>query len=386
MSTTAVKEKPVEPTAIATPATSTPSSPLNAKATRPVLLVGLDFGTNKSCLLAGPAGSAEITVSKIVPTVVGYPKEGMVSGIITRNAGLLVGDEALQHKLHANLVFPMAAGVIAHREPARDFLRHLRSLADPAGRAELRVVTGVPANASDEARDAIRQTAAGLFDRALLIPEPFLAALGYRDDARLGQPGYVDPVTNSLFIDIGGGTTDLCLVQGYFPTASDQISLPFAGDSVDDLLAAEIERQYPNAGLSRLRIRELKEAHAYVGPVRKPIDVEVIVGGKVRTFELGEAIGRSTQALFDRILEATRTLVARASSDSVETLLQNIVITGGGSQIRGIDTVLQQRLVEEGYAAPRVRLAGQDYKRYVALGALKAARAAREEQWQYLLS
>jgi rod shape-determining protein MreB len=33
-----------------------------------------------------------------------------------------------------------------------------------------------------------------------------------------------------------------------------------------------------------------------------------------------------------------------------------------------------------------VKLAGQDYKRYVAMGALKAARAARENQWQHLLA
>lgn len=66
-------------------------------------------------------------------------------------------------------------------------------------------------------------------------------------------------------------------------------------------------------------------------------------------------------------------------------LLQNIIITGGGSQLKGIDTVRQKRLIDDGYEAPKVRLAGQDYKRYVTIGALKAARAARENQWQVLL-
>ncbi|HEY0968536.1 MAG TPA: rod shape-determining protein [Opitutaceae bacterium] len=383
---TATKDRPDSSALPATPL-STPSAGVStAKSARPVILVGFDFGTNKSCILAGPAGSNDLALSKVVPTVVGYAKEGIVSGIITHNASILFGEDALQHRLHANLVFPMAKGVIAHREPARDFLKHLRGLIDPSGRAEIRAVIGVPANASDAAREDVRQSVTGLFERVLLIPEPFLAALGYRDDARLGQPGYVDPVTNSLFIDIGGGTTDLCLVQGYFPTAEDQISLPFAGDAMDEILAEEISRQYPNTGLSGHRIRELKEAGAYVGAIRKPIDVEVIIGGKTRTLELGEALGRSGNSLLDRIVEAARVLIARASSDSVAVLLQNIVVTGGGSQIKGIDTVLQQRLLDEGYASPKVRLAGADYKRYVALGALKAARAARESQWQYLLA
>jgi rod shape-determining protein MreB len=78
-------------------------------------------------------------------------------------------------------------------------------------------------------------------------------------------------------------------------------------------------------------------------------------------------------------------LIERAGSDSVVALLQNIIITGGGSQLKGIDTLLQKKLTDDGYELPKVRVAGQDYKRYVAIGALKAARAARENQWQVLL-
>ncbi|HEX2100395.1 MAG TPA: rod shape-determining protein, partial [Candidatus Synoicihabitans sp.] len=132
--------------------------------------------------------------------------------------------------------------------------------------------------------------------------------------------------------------------------------------------------------------RDLKEQHAYVGPSRKPIDAKVIIGGKARELEIGDPIARACNELLDRIHGAVRTLIARTSSDSVATLLQNIVITGGGSQIKGIDTVLQQRLVEDGYVSPKVRVAGADYKRYVAIGALKAARTAKENQWQYLLA
>jgi len=61
-----------------------------------------------------------------------------------------------------------------------------------------------------------------------------------------------------------------------------------------------------------------------------------------------------------------------------------VLVTGGGSQIRGIDTVLHERLVKDGYEQPRVRTVGQDYKRFVGIGATKAARAARDNQWQVL--
>jgi rod shape-determining protein MreB len=380
--TTATIEKTLT-SAAPVPAASRPtnSGPKNAK----TILLGLDFGTNKSCVLAGVAGSSDITVSKVVPTFVGYVKEGIVEGIIAGNASMLFGDAALENKLHVGLVAPMDQGVIANVDATRDFLRHLRSLVDPSGQAEIRAVVGVPANADETARENIRRCAHGVFDRVLLIPEPFLSALGFRDNSRLGQPGYIDPVINSLFIDIGGGTSDLCLVQGYFPTSEDQICIPFAGDAIDRLMEAELNRTYPNNGLSRHKIREIKEAHGYVGPSRRPLDVKVVLGGKAHTLELGDVIGNACNTLIDKIYPALTILISRASSDSVVTLLQNIIITGGGSQLKGIDTVLQKKLADDGYESPKVRLAGQDYKRYVAIGALKAARAARENQWQVLL-
>ncbi|MDB6093406.1 MAG: actin/actin family protein [Verrucomicrobia bacterium] len=386
---TATVDKPIITAAhIPTNAAATSAPVRSPNSTTPktkTILLGFDLGTNKSCVLAGAAGTADITVSKVVPSVVGYVKDGIVDGIVAGNRTILFGDDALTNMLHVKLVAPLQQGVIQHPDAARDFLKHIRSLADPSGQAEIRAVVGMPANADEKARDDIRRCAYGIFDRILLIPEPFLAALGYRDDSRVGQSGYIDPVVNALFIDIGGGTSDLCLVQGYFPTREDQISIPFAGDAIDGLLSDELDRIYPNNGLSRIKVREIKEAHGYVGPSRKPLEVKVIMGGKARSLELGDVLAQSGNALIDKIYPALTTLIQRASSDSVVTLLQNIIVTGGGSQIRGIDTLLQKKLTDDGYETPKVRLAGQDYKRYVALGALKAARAARENQWQVLL-
>ncbi len=277
------------------------------------MIVGFDLGTNKSCILAGPPNSNEIAVSKIVPTLVGYVKDGIVDGIIAGNASVLFGEEAQKNFLHVNLIAPMGRGVITHQDAARDFFRHLRGLVDPSGNAEIRAVIGVPANAEEGAREDIRACAAGVFDRVLLIPEPFLAALGYRDDSRLNQPNYVDPVINSLFIDIGAGTSDLCLIQGYFPSREDQICIDSAGDAIDALIHAEIDHQYPGNGLTRHTVREIKENYSYAGPVRKPTDVKVIIGGKARTLELGEILARSCNTLIDRIYPALTTLIARAS-------------------------------------------------------------------------
>lgn len=361
--------------------TLTPSNKPSA-----TLLVGLDLGTNTSCLLAEPTGSREISVSKIVPTIVGYPKEGLVEGIITNNASVLFGEAALTHRQQLNHVAPLEHGIIAHREAARDFLQHLRNLANPDGRARLHAVIGVPANATAGAREDLCQAVTGLFDRILLVPEPFLAALGYRDDSRVGQPDYVDPVVNSLIVDIGGGTTDLCLVQGYFPGPDDQVSIPYAGDVIDAHLSELIDQTYPNSGLRRHNIRQIKESHVYVGAVRRPTEAEILVAGKARQIELGEALATVGNAFFEKLYLAVKQLIARAPSDAVATTLRNVILTGGGSQIKGIDTFLQKRLTDDGYVSPKVRWAGVDYKRHVALGALKAARSTKDGQWQQLIT
>jgi len=146
--TTAALEKSVEKTEKAT--TSSPGSAATATATptrrtdRKSILVGFDLGTNKSCILTGPSGSTDIAASKIVSSVVGYVRDGIVDGIIAGNASILYGDDALRNVLHVNLVAPLDRGVIKHRDAARDLLQHIRTLADPSGTAEIRAVVGIP--------------------------------------------------------------------------------------------------------------------------------------------------------------------------------------------------------------------------------------------------
>lgn len=351
-----------------------------------VMLVGFDWGTNKSCVQAVMAGAAGAATSVIVPTVVGYANDGIVDNLLPGNVRVLYGEEALKRRLHLRLVQPMRDGVIEDLAASKDFARHLVGQLNAPEGAELRAVIGLPANAERAARENLRQAVAGVFDKVILVPEPFLAALGYRDEAKLSDPDYVDPVSNSLFVDIGAGTTDVCMIQGYYPTGEDQISLPFAGDKVDQMLNEAIKKNYPDVALSMIKVREIKEEHSYVGKLEDPIVVSVVVGGKMRKLDLGPQIGECCTELLVRIFEAIKILIGRASSDSVTELLRNIVLTGGGNCIRNLESELQRMLTEEGYESPRVTSVGQNYKEFVARGALKAARQAKETQWQQLIA
>ena len=345
------------------------------------LLVGLDLGTNASCVKAAWSGSPDLVVNEVIPTAVGYARDGIVENLLPGNAKVLYGQLAVKNRLYLRMVPPLADGVISDMAAAHDFVRYLRQVINAPAATESRAVVGLPASADRAAHDHLCQALTGFFTQVMLVPEPFLAALGFRDEAQLSDPAYLDPVSNSIFVDIGAGTTDVCLVQGYFPTGEDQVSIPFAGDKVDELLHAAIRREHPDVEISRLKVCEIKEQHSYVGKLDAPIVVSVIVGGKARKLDLGAPIGDACQQLLLRAFDCVKNVIAQASPDSVTGALQNIILTGGGSRIRGIDKELERLLVEDGYEAPRVLTVGEHYKEYVAQGALAAARQAKEHQW-----
>jgi rod shape-determining protein MreB len=351
------------------------------------LLVGLDWGTNTSCLMAAAAGNESAAVFKEqIPTIVGYADDSVLSRVLPDDAKVLFGREALKYKLHLNIVRPLRGGVIADQASARLFAQHLRDRLAP-GQQDVRAVIGMPASSDLAARENARAAVQGVFQKVIFVPEPFLAALGYRDESRLNDSKYQDPVINSLYIDIGAGSTDVCLVQGHYPTVDDQLSIPFAGDAVDAIILDRVLATYPDCELTLSRIRDIKENHSYVlaQDASTPAIATVTVGGKLRKLDVTDQVGAGCEALLNKVFEMTCDLIKRADPESVSELLQNVIVTGGGSLIKGFGVALQTKLLEEGFENPRVRVLGDNYKNYVALGALKAARQAKDRQWQNLI-
>ena len=346
------------------------------------MYIGLDLGTLNSCLLPKLSKPGSDEHHGIwVPTVVGYPEDGILAGILPGNSSMLHGDEALANELHLRLVNPLNDGVIADQEAAQSFLKYLRGKVDPEFKREVYCVIGIPAVADAEAKENLKNAAKGAFDGILFIPEPFLAALGMRDEERLTDPSYSDPVSNSLFIDIGAGTTDFCIVQGYFPKPEDLLSIPFAGNEVDVMLDKAIREEYPEVDVPISMIRKFKESYSYVGESESGARVKVPVDGKPRKIEIGKQVGLACNQLLGEIFDSIKEVIAKASPQSVFGMLQNIVLTGGGSRIRNIDQELQRLLVDDGYEEPDVRISSREVMPFVGIGALKVAKAAREDQW-----
>lgn len=346
------------------------------------LHIGLDLGTLQSFVVdkLNKPGSDE-ALGTLVPTIVGYPEDGILSGILPGNSKMLHGEEAISNELHLRLVHPLSDGVVNDLDATKSFLKYLRGKVDPDFKREVLCVIGIPAVADTDAKENLKKAAKGAFDGILFIPEPFLAALGMRDEDRLQDPDYKDPVSNSLFVDIGAGTTDFCIVQGYFPKQEDLLSIPFAGNEVDVLLDRAIREEFPEVDVPLTMIRKFKESYSYVGESESGARVKIPVGGKPRKIEIGKQVGESCNQLLQELFESIKKVIAMASPQSVFSLLQNIILTGGGSRIRNIDQELQRLLADDGYEDPEVTISSREIKPFVAIGALKVAKAAREDQW-----
>ncbi len=351
------------------------------QATKTVMRVGIDLGTNTTVFQANRNGERVRCEQDVVPTIVGYPKAGILPGILPHDADRLFGDEAVNYRLHLNLKWPLREGTVDDTSCCRDFLWHIRSRMDPEGECEIWAVCGAPANAVAEKIKLMRACVVGLFDRVLVIPEPFLAAMGLREEARLSDSGYIDPTRHSLIVDIGAGTTDMCLVQGYYPTPDDQVCYPVAGDAVDKMLADRIRRRWPDLTLSRVTVTQLKERYSCTGSACREAKVRLFADGKPRVIDIADMVRESCEILVPVIADGIKTLLKRCDSDSVVSILQNVILCGGGSAIQGLSEMVQQTLRNEGYEDATCRTP-PDYRRLVAFGAVKIAENVRDDQWQ----
>ena len=367
-----------------TPSSSAATAAGSTASTRSstALRVGVDLGTNTSVIAAQREGQDLQLENDTVRSVVGFPKAGIIPGILPSENEILFGDEALNFRLHLDLKWPLHEGFVQDVEVCRLFTKHLRTLVAKEGEERLWGVVGAPANASPERQKDMRACMVGVLERMLIVPEPFLAAMGLREDPGFqAGSGGGDPTKHSLIVDIGAGTTDLCLVRGYFPTADDQISFPQAGNFVDDFLFQSVCRRYPDLKLTRVTVTQLKEANSFVGGFGSQANVKVYVDGRPQTLDFGELVQDACDSLVPMIIKGVKDLFARCDSDSILNVMQNIIVTGGGSEIVGIAEKIQQVLHEDGYDCART-VKPSDYKRLVAAGALKIAQNVREDQWQ----
>jgi len=298
-----------------------------------VLHLGIDLGTSRSSV------SASNEARHVIDSFVGWPVDMVARKVLKKE--VLFGREALENRPMLDLHRPLERGLIKEgsdkdEEAVRDLLGHLIGLAGAQEGQKVRAVIGVPAEALRVSRQHLRNAVKGVADSLMIVSEPFAVAYG------------MDALLHTLIIDIGAGTTDFCVMNGRYPTDEDQRTLTNAGDSVDEQLQGLIRTSFPDVKFSVHMVREWKEAAGFVGEPTGPVEVTVPVQGKPTTIDISAELHRACESLLPPITETMLDLISRVEPEYQARVRNNVILAGGGSQIRGLVARLEEALGEIG--------------------------------------
>jgi rod shape-determining protein MreB and related proteins len=338
------------------------------KSTDGMLTVGIDLGTSRSAI------STSTGERIVADSFVGWPADLVARKILKRD--VLVGKDALEHRTMLDLRRPLERGLIKEGsekdiQAVRELISHLLTLVSKKGKdhASVRAVLGVPAAAMRTNKQNLRDVLKGLFDKLIIVSEPFSVAYG------------LDALLHTLVIDIGAGTTDFCVMKGRYPTDEDQRTLTVAGDSLDAHLQQLIRERHPDADFTVFMVREWKEKWAFVGDSIEPVVVTVPVGGVPTKIDITAEMKTACEAIVPPIVETMLDLLAGVEPEFQERVRKNVILAGGGSLIRNLGPKIQCALERVGGGKVTVVddavFAGSD-------GCLAIAKDAPDADWEKL--
>lgn len=256
---------------------------------------------------------------------------------------LAIGGEAkkMLGRTPGNIVAirPMKDGVIADFEIAEKMLNHFIKKAHNRNTfVRPRVVICVPSRITQVEQRAVRDSAELAGAREVyLIEEPVAAAIG------AGLP-IAEPAGN-MVVDIGGGTTDVAVISLAGIVYSESVKV--AGDKMDDAIVNYIKRKY-NLLIGDHMAEQIKFeiGSAYPLDERKTYMIKGrdLISGIPKTLviddgEIREALSETISVIVNAIKVALENTPPELAGDIID---RGIVLTGGGSLLRGMDTRLRE--------------------------------------------
>ena len=236
---------------------------------------------------------------------------------------------------------PLKDGVISDHEMTVKMLQALfrKAIKTSIFNPKPRVVVCVPSGVTEvEERSVINAAIEAGARRVYLIEEPLAAAMGAGLDIK-GPNGH-------MVVDIGGGTTDIAVLSLNGVAVSS--SLKLAGDAFDEAIARHVRRKH-GVVIGQVTAEDIKIQIGCVYP--RPQDISMLVKGRdtktgmpreltLLSSEIFEVLRRPARQIADEVLS----VLEETSPELVGDIAENgITLTGGGSQVWGMDKMLTER-------------------------------------------
>ena len=239
---------------------------------------------------------------------------------------------------------PMKSGVIADFDITEAMLAYFINKVRPkrfwSKYAKPRMVIAVPSGITEVEKRAVEEAArnAGA-GPVFLIEEPMAAAIG------VGLP--VSEPEGSMIVDIGGGTCEVAIISlaGIVHSDSERDA---GGDAMDDCIMRYIQRVY-NLLIGERMAEMIKIEIGSAFPLGEEKTLEIkgrdIVAGLPKTLTItSEEIREALKDPVSKIVDAVRATLDKCEPELAADLVdRGLVLSGGSSQLRGLDKLLSQQ-------------------------------------------
>jgi len=293
--------------------------------------IGIDLGT--ASVLVYIRGKGVVLKE---PSVVAFDRDTNKIKAIGEEARLMLG------RTPGNIVAirPMRQGVISNYTVTEKMLKYfIQKAVGKRTFRKPRVCVGVPSAASEVERKAVEDAAYQAGAREVsIIEEPIAAAIGAGID--------ITKACGNMVVDIGGGTSDIAVIS--LGGAVESTSIKVAGDDFDEAIVRYMRKKH-NLLIGDPTAEDLK---INVGSVFRRPEVDYMdvrgrnlltglpVTVKVSSEETEEALREATS----QIIEAIHSVLERTPPElAADIASRGIVLTGGGSMLRGLEELITEK-------------------------------------------
>lgn len=296
--------------------------------------IAIDLGTANTVVYANGRG---IILNE--PSVVAVKKDARGSEKV-----LAVGKEAKEMvgRTPGNItaIRPMKDGVIADFEIAERMIRYfIKKSKNSRTIFKPRIIIAVPHGITQVEKKAVKDAANDAGAREVyLIEEPMSAAIG------AGLP--VQEAIGSMIVDIGGGTTEVAVIS--LGGIVNSVSIKCGGDRLDASISSYIKKKY-SVLIGESSSENIKINYGSAYPQDNDSEkisikgIDLITGIptsiEITVEEIREAIKEPIALIVNAVKDALEQTPPELASDIVDN---GIMLTGGGSQIKGLDILISK--------------------------------------------